>query len=170
MARRDDLEIFAQKHNLKIVYISDIVAYRMEHESLIKVVAESNTEFMNVPVRRVDFVDHNDNHHVAFLFKHDRHPLQNVRFHNIGTDLELFTKYRYDSIFKSVEILKNEGGALIFLEKASNENPYMKEYGIGAQILRYLGFTDIRLLVTQMKREFVGISGFGLNVLEEREL
>ncbi len=170
MARRDDLELFAKKHNLKIVYISDIVEYRMEHESLIKVVAESNTEFMNIPARRVDFVDHNDNHHVAFVFKKENQSLQNVRFHNIGTDLELFTKYRYDSIIKSVEILKNEGGALIFLEKATNENPYMKEYGIGAQILRYLGFSDIKLLVTQRKREFVGISGFGLNVAEEREL
>ncbi len=170
MARRDDLELFAKKHNLKIVYISDIVEYRMEHESLIKVVAESNTEFMNIPARRVDFVDHNDNHHVAFVFKKENQSLQNVRFHNIGTDLELFTKYRYDSIIKSVEILKNEGGALIFLEKATNENPYMKEYGIGAQILRYLGFSDIKLLVTQRKREFVGISGFGLNIAEEREL
>ncbi len=170
MARRDDLEIFAQKHGLKIVYISDIVEYRMEHESLIKVVAESNTEFMNIPARRIDFMDHNDNHHVAFVFKKEGQSLQNVRFHNIGTDLELFTKYRYESIMKSVEILKNEGGALIFLEKASNENPYMKEYGIGAQILRYLGFRDIKLLVTQRKREFVGISGFGLNVAEEREL
>ncbi len=170
MARRDDLEIFARKHNLKIVYISDIVEYRMEHESLIKVVAESNTEFMNIPARRVDFVDHNDNHHVAFLFKKEGQPLQNVRFHNIGTDLELFTKYRYDAIIKSVEIMKQEGGALIFLEKATNENPYMREYGIGAQILRYLGFRDIKLLVTQRKREFVGISGFGLNVAEEREL
>jgi 3,4-dihydroxy 2-butanone 4-phosphate synthase/GTP cyclohydrolase II len=46
----------------------------------------------------------------------------------------------------------------------------MKEYGIGAQILRYLEFTDITLLVTQRKREFVGISGFGLNIIEEREL
>jgi 3,4-dihydroxy 2-butanone 4-phosphate synthase/GTP cyclohydrolase II len=115
-------------------------------------------------------MDHNDNHHVAFVFKKEGQSLQNVRFHNIGTDLELFTKYRYESIMKSVEILKNEGGALIFLEKASNENPYMKEYGIGAQILRYLGFRDIKLLVTQRKREFVGISGFGLNVAEEREL
>ncbi len=170
MARRDDLEIFAKKHDLKIVYISDIVAYRMEHESLIKVVAESNTEFMNIPVRRIDFVDHNDSHHVAFLFKNSGHPLKNVRFHNIGTDLELFTKYRYESIFKSVEIMREEGGVLIFLEKATNENPYMKEYGIGAQILRYLGFTDINLLVTQRKREFVGISGFGLHVVQEREL
>lgn len=167
MARRDDLEVFAKEHDLKIVFISDIVEYRMENESLIKVIGESKTTFLDAEVKKVDFLDHNENHHVAFIFKNDK-PLQNVRFHNISTDLKLFSKNRHHSIFKSVEILKKEGGVLIFLEKAVNENPYMKEYGIGAQILNYLGFRDIKLLVTSKHREFVGISGFGLNVIEER--
>jgi 3,4-dihydroxy 2-butanone 4-phosphate synthase/GTP cyclohydrolase II len=169
MARRDDLEIFAKENNLKIVYISDIVEYRMEHESLIKVVAEAKTTFLGEKTKRIDFVDHNGNHHIAYLFKNDNE-LENVRFHNIGTDLELLSNNRHLSIIKSVEILKDEGGVLIFLEKAANEHPYMKEYGIGAQILKYLGFSDIKLLVTNKKKEFVGISGFGLNVIQEREL
>ncbi len=167
MARRDDLEVFAKEHDLKIVFISDIVEYRMENESLIRVIAEARTTFLDAEVKKIDFLDHNENHHVAFIFKNDK-PLQNVRFHNISTDLELFSKNRHHSIFKSVEILKKEGGVLIFLEKTVNENPYMKEYGIGAQILNYLGFSDIKLLVTSKHREFVGISGFGLNVIEER--
>ncbi len=170
MARRDDLEIFAKKHDLKIVYISDIVEYRMQHESLIQVIAESNTTFLDTPARRIDFVDHNENHHVAFVFKNNGNTLQNVRFHNIGTDLNLFAHNRYQSIVRSVEILKREGGVLIFLEKSANENPYMKEFGIGAQILKYLGFNKINLLVTKSKREFVGISGFGLQVVKEIEL
>ncbi len=169
MARRDDLEIFAKEHGLQIVFISDIVEYRMQTESLIRVTAESKTTFLEAEVKRIDFLDHNDNHHVAFVFKNGE-ILENVRFHNISTDLELLSKNRHQSLFKSVDILKKEGGVLIFLEKAVNENPYMKEYGIGAQILSYLGFNDIRLLVTTKHREFVGISGFGLNVIEEREL
>ena len=169
MARRDDLEIFAKEHNLKIVYISDIVEYRMENESLIKVVAEAKTTFLDAETKKMDFVDHNGNHHIAYLFKNDNE-LKNVRFHNIGTDLELLSNNRHLSIIKSVEILKKEGGALIFLQKAVNENPYMKEYGIGAQILSYLGFSEINLLVTHKRKEFVGISGFGLNVVQEREL
>ena len=169
MARRDDLEIFAKEHDLKIVYISDIVEYRMEHESLIKVVAEAKATFLDAQTKRIDFVDHNDNHHIAYIFNNDT-SMQNVRFHNIGTDLDLLSNNRHLSIIKSVEILQKEGGALIFLEKTANENPYMKEYGIGAQILKYLGFSDIKLLVTSKRREFVGISGFGLNVIEEREL
>ena len=36
MARKDDLEIFAEKHQMPIVYISDIVAYRLTNEKLVK--------------------------------------------------------------------------------------------------------------------------------------
>jgi 3,4-dihydroxy 2-butanone 4-phosphate synthase/GTP cyclohydrolase II len=169
MARRDDLEIFAKKHDLNIVYISDIVEYRLQNEYLIKVIAESNTTFLDKEARRIDFVDHNDSHHVAYIFKRAG-SMQNVRFHNIGTDLELFAKNRYNTIIKAVDILDKEGGVLIFLEKSINTNPYMKEYGIGAQILNYLEFSDIKLLTTHKSREFVGISGFGLQVIEERVL
>jgi 3,4-dihydroxy 2-butanone 4-phosphate synthase/GTP cyclohydrolase II len=169
MARRDDLEIFAKKHDLNIVYISDIVEYRLQNEYLIKVIAESNTTFMDKEARRIDFIDHNDSHHVAFIFKREG-AMQNVRFHNIGSDLELFTKNRHHAIIKAVDILDREGGVLVFLEKSINTNPYMKEYGIGAQILNYLEFSDIKLLTTHKSREFVGISGFGLQVIEERVL
>ena len=169
MARRDDLEIFAKKHNLKIVYISDIVEYRLQHESLIRVIAESNTKIMDKEARRIDFVDHNQNHHVAFIFNRNK-PLEYVRFHKVGSDLELFTKNRYKNLIKSIEILDKEGGVLVFLEESSVDNPYMKEYGIGAQILNHLGFSKIKLLVSKKGVEFVGISGFGLEVVKEVEL
>jgi 3,4-dihydroxy 2-butanone 4-phosphate synthase/GTP cyclohydrolase II len=169
MARRDDLEVFAKEHDLKIVFISDIVEYRLQNESLIKVVAESNTKLQDCDTRRMDFVDHNGDHHIAYLF--NRQNSSNfVRFHNISTDLELLSNNRLDPMLKSIELLDKEGGVLIFLQKAVNENPYMKEYGIGAQILHFLGFKDIRLLVTHKRKEFVGISGFGLEVIEEKEL
>jgi 3,4-dihydroxy 2-butanone 4-phosphate synthase/GTP cyclohydrolase II len=169
MARRNDLEIFAKKHNLKIVYISDLVEYRMEHESLIKVIAKSNTKLLDKDVRRYDFVDHNQNHHVAFIFNRNK-PLEYARFHKVATDLELFTKNRYNTLIKSIDILDKEGGVLIFLEKSSIDNPHMKEYGIGAQILNHLGLSKIKLLVSKKGTEFVGISGFGLEVKKEVEL
>ncbi len=169
MARRDDLEIFAKKHDLNIVFISDIVEYRLQHEYLIKVIAESNMTLLDKKTKRIDFVDHNDLHHVAFVFKREG-KMQNVRFHNIGTDLDLFAKNRYHTILQTVDILDKEGGVLIFLEQSVNTNPYMKEYGIGAQILNYLEFSDITLLTTQKGREFIGISGFGLQVTKEHVL
>jgi 3,4-dihydroxy 2-butanone 4-phosphate synthase/GTP cyclohydrolase II len=166
MARRDDLEIFAKKNNLNIVYISDLVAYRLQNETLLKIIAESNTKLLGKDVRRVDFVDHNDDHHVAFVFKRENSK-NFVRFQNISTDLDLLAQNRLQPLLDSIEILDKEGGVLIFLQKAINENRYMKEYGIGAQILHILGFSKIRLLVSHKRKGFVGISGFGLKVIEE---
>ena len=170
MARRDDLELFAKKHDLNIVYISDIVSYRLQNESLVKIVAESKTKLLNNDVKRIDFIDNNDDHHIAFVF--NRNGNSNlVRFHNIVSDFELISqKGKLDNLLKSIELLDKKGGVLIFLKKPINENPYMKEYGIGAQILHLLGFRDIRLIVSHKRREFVGISGFGLRVVEEIEL
>jgi 3,4-dihydroxy 2-butanone 4-phosphate synthase/GTP cyclohydrolase II len=42
----------------------------------------------------------------------------------------------------------------------------MKEYGVGAQILKSLGVSHMSLLTTAKKTDFVGLSGFGLDVVE----
>jgi len=42
----------------------------------------------------------------------------------------------------------------------------MKEYGTGAQILKSLGVQHMRLLSNVKKTDFVGLSGFGLEVTE----
>lgn len=41
MARRPDLEVFAENHNLKIITIADLIKYRLRHESLVKRAAET---------------------------------------------------------------------------------------------------------------------------------
>ncbi len=50
MARKPDLEIFAQEHNLKITTVKQLIAYRFHNESLVKCVAEAN-----IPTRYGDF-------------------------------------------------------------------------------------------------------------------
>lgn len=50
MARRDDLDIFAQKHKLKQIYISDLVEYRLSHEILVEEVSSSNMNFFGKEV------------------------------------------------------------------------------------------------------------------------
>jgi 3,4-dihydroxy 2-butanone 4-phosphate synthase/GTP cyclohydrolase II len=45
-----------------------------------------------------------------------------------------------------------------------------KEFGVGAQILKDLGIKNIRLLTTNKETEFVGLGGFGLNVVEKVEI
>jgi 3,4-dihydroxy 2-butanone 4-phosphate synthase/GTP cyclohydrolase II len=167
MARRPDLDVFCEKHDIGIVYISDIVEYRMMHESLVRVIAESNTEFLGASVRRYDFVDHHDNHHVAYTFGKPK-PTSAVKFHNIMPDNELLANAKkFNGLMDAIAFFKKEGGVLVFLGSQESPNVQMREYGIGAQIIKMLGITEIELLTTTKGKEFVGISGFGLNVVRQ---
>lgn len=167
MARRPDLDIFCEKHDLNIVYISDIVEYRMMNESLIRVIAESTTKFMGQEARRYDIVDHRENHHIAYTFgKVTKRSA--VKFHNIMKDSELLaSSTKFNALMHAVKHLGENGGVLIFLEKEENPNVQIREYGIGAQIVKYLGIEEIKLLAATKKRDFVGINGFGLDVVEQ---
>jgi len=167
MARRKDLELFAKKHKLNIVYISDLVEYRLQNESLVKEIAEAKVKFMQSEAKRIDYVDHKSAHHIVYQFGLLKEEMS-VKFHNIGLDIDLLSnEKRYENLIRSIKYLQKNGGLLIFLEKEELRNPYMKEYGIGAGILKDMGVKDIKLLVGKKGIEFIGLRGFGLNIKEE---
>ncbi len=171
MARRDDLEIFAQKHGLHIVYISDLVEYRLRNERLVKQKSEEEIEFFDTKVEKRTFVDHRGNEHIAVVF-YKIHETENVKFHNIGVDVDLLLdSKKYGQLMRAVEYLKRNGGVLVFIRgEDAVMSDRMKEYGIGAQILAELGIKNIRLLVSSKGKEFVGLGGFGLDIVEEIEV
>jgi len=166
MARRNDLELFAKEHNLKIVYISDIVEYRMRNESLVQEVSSDNLEFFGIEVKRHTFVDHMNTNHFAMVF-YNTHSIENVKVHNIGSDFDLLTNYkRYTALVESIEYLKQNGGVLVFINSEEHHQTNMKEYGVGAQILKSLGVEKIRLISSSKGTEFVSLGGFGLEIVE----
>ena len=169
MARRDSLEHFAKKHNLKILYISDLVEYRLQNEMLIKKIGQEEIEFFGVKTTKVDLEDHLGNVHNAVVF-YSAKKRSNVKFHNVGKDRELlFNQDRFHQLMRSIDYLKQNSGILIFLD-SQKVNDATKEFGIGAQILKYLGVDQIHLLTSQKGKEFVGLSGFGLDIVEEIEI
>jgi 3,4-dihydroxy 2-butanone 4-phosphate synthase / GTP cyclohydrolase II len=68
MARADDLRTYSAKHNLPIVHVSDLVRYRLAHESLIDFVDEAKlpTEFGDFTIRGYEVALGNE-HHVALV-------------------------------------------------------------------------------------------------------
>jgi len=58
MARMGDLEVFSKKHDLCIVYISDIVEYRLANEQLVKRIDTEETELRGVKVEKITYCDH----------------------------------------------------------------------------------------------------------------
>jgi len=166
MARRKDLESFAKEHDLKIVYIADIVAYRLQNEALVEEVSSEEVEFFGTKVQKYTFVDHQKNEHYALSF-YKTHSVENVKVHNIGSDFNLLTnEKRYSNLVSSIEYLKQNGGVLVFINSPDHHQSNMKEYGIGAQILKSLGIEQIRLLTSSKGTEFVSLGGFGLEVVE----
>ena len=172
MARRDDLDKFAKEHNLVTVYISDIVEYRLKNESLIKEISKEDTLLLNEKVQKVEFIDHLEHKHFAFIFnKENINKTSFVKFHNIAKDIELFLKpKKFNSLLSSIEFLKEKSGVLILLDNKLEDSDSIKDFGIGAQILKKLGIENIKLITAHSHKEFVGISGFGLNVVEDVEV
>ncbi|MEA2049500.1 MAG: bifunctional 3,4-dihydroxy-2-butanone 4-phosphate synthase/GTP cyclohydrolase II [Campylobacterota bacterium] len=170
MARRDDLDIFAAKHNMKQVYISDIIEYRMAHESLVSLESSEDSTFFNTKVIKKIFVDHLENKHTVIQFGNiDETSL--VKFHNVESDINLFLNdEKLQSMLKSISFLQAKGGLLIFLENNKENKESIKDFGIGAQILNSLGIKDIKLITSGGKHSFVGLNGFGLQIKEEIQI
>lgn len=170
MARMDDLEIFAKEHDLCIVYISDIVEYRLANEQLVKRVKEEESELRGIKVEKITYTDHLERTHTVIQF-YKAHETANVKFHNIGTDIGLvLDDKRFTALNNSIDYLKNNGGTLIFLDTKVISHEQAKEFGVGAQILKDLGIKNINLLTTNKDTEFVGLAGFGLDVVEKIEI
>lgn len=166
MARRDYLESFCQKFELNIVSVSDIVSYRLAHESLIEVGEAKVASLAGYEAKRYDVKDHEGRTHEVFVFKEPKARTL-VKFHRTMSDYELLSSSKYGEFMGHLKLLATEGGVLVFLAGGSSTGTAAKDYGIGAQILKHFGVSQIELLSSSKTKEFVGISGFGLDIVRQ---
>ncbi|MFX4277852.1 bifunctional 3,4-dihydroxy-2-butanone 4-phosphate synthase/GTP cyclohydrolase II [Aliarcobacter butzleri] len=170
MARRDDLDIFALKHNLKQVYISDLVEYRLSHEKLVEEILSANKKFFSKDVIQKEFKDHLGNIHTAIIFGEIKE-ISHIKFHTIRPDIKMFLNDdKLHSMLKTINFMQAKGGILIFLNNGRKNSELEKNYGIGAQILNSLNIKQIKLMTSGGKHSFVGLQGFGLEIVEEIQI
>ena len=170
MAGRGDkfLLDFAKKHQIKILYISDLIAYRIQNENLLQCTQNQEIYFLSHLVKKQTFVDHLNQEHIVLEFKKAKIPL--VRFETLKNDLDRFSDTAgYHYFLNCVQKLYKEGGYLIFLQNNQLKNQVVKDFGIGAQILRRLGVDQFRL-ISSSDREYNGLGGFGLTITQRVEL
>lgn len=188
MARRDDLIKFAQKHNLKIGTIADLINYRLKNE---KTIVKIKTQKWPTKYGEFELIAYKDTienltHYVlAKNLKSDLIPYVRVHVENKLTDILLHDKNSW-TLDKSIEyISKQESGAVVILSdnnasKIADEfifnnkletNDFSKKpdkairlIGAGSQIIKDLGITKMKLLNSQVK--YTGLSGFNLEVVE----
>ena len=69
-----------------------------------------------------------------------------------------------------MDFLSKNGGVLLFLDSNKSDASSQKDYGIGAQILKYFGINEIELLSSNKNKEFVSLAGFGLDIKGYKEI
>ena len=170
MARRDDLDIFAQKHDMKQIYISDLVEYRLKHETLVEEISSEMISFFNSDVIKKEFKDHLGQVHTVIQFG-ELCDTTHVKFHTVIPDISLFLNdTKLSSMLKSINFLQAKNGVLVFLNDDMAHKESKKDYGIGAQILNALNIKGIKLLTSGGKHSYVGLNGFGLEIAEEIQI
>ncbi|MCX2682922.1 bifunctional 3,4-dihydroxy-2-butanone 4-phosphate synthase/GTP cyclohydrolase II [Campylobacter sp. MIT 21-1685] len=163
MARRKDLEEFCNKYKLGMIAVSDLIEYRLKNESLIYLLEESETLLAGFGAQKYIFNDHNQMQHIAFCFGKPK-KTENVKFHISGSDFELLTSQKFSKLLEQIQFLAENGGIIIFMHGEKSSKTHFKNYGIGAQILRYFGIEEIQLLSESCDKDFIGLKGFGLNI------
>ncbi|MDB3901926.1 3,4-dihydroxy-2-butanone-4-phosphate synthase [Flavobacteriaceae bacterium] len=196
MARVPELIKVAKKLDLKIVSIEDLVAYRMKHDSLItkKESFVFNTKFGDYNLSAFQQTNNNQIHLVLSKGEWSENEPVLVRINSSITNNDILTsltsksKNMLDGIFNKIN--DEEKGVIVFINQSANpvnvlfrlneikklqskgeyKTPPVvmdeKDFGIGAQILHDLNIHKIRLLTnsTQIKR--VGMTGYGLEIVE----
>jgi 3,4-dihydroxy 2-butanone 4-phosphate synthase/GTP cyclohydrolase II len=174
---------FAQQHNLKQISIADLIAYRQAREKLVKRVGEFPVKSEIGTLSGYAYVTPFDAvYHMAFV--HGRiGDGQNVlaRLHRADIIRDVFGGA--NPVHAALQRFKQDGrGVIVFLRDGAAGVPLQaipsgdqgseaartqqwREVGLGAQILKDLGISSIRLL-TSAKLTYVGLAGFGIEITD----
>ena len=199
MARMPQLLEFADRHQLRIITIKDLIAYRLRKDSLVEMGDEVEMptaygHFHLIPFRQVS----NGLEHFALRKGEWREgePIM-VRVHSSCATGDILGSLRCDcgeQLHKAMQMIEKEGrGVLVYMQqegrgiglmnkiaayKLQEEGldtveanvhlgfkPDERDYGCGAQILRKLGVTKMRLLTNNPVKR-VGLEAYGLEIVE----
>ncbi len=123
MARRPNLDAFAQTHGLKVVTIADIIAYRMRNESFVHREAETILPTPFGEFKAIAFSNELDNSEHLALVKGEIRPEEDVlvRVHSECLTGDVFSSYRCDcgdQLQRALEMIEQEGlGVVIYLRQ-----------------------------------------------------
>ncbi len=191
MARLDDLIDFAASHGLKIGTIRDLIAYRLRRDHMVEQVAESRfTSRRGAPWAAQVFRDKASGAEQLALILGTIAPDQPtlVRMHSLDLFADVLGEQseRSGLLDGAMAMIEREGaGVVVALHAASpgslsrsadhrsgkpaQGGEALRDYGIGAQILAALGIHDM-VLLTNTSHAPVGLSGYGLSIIEERPI
>jgi 3,4-dihydroxy 2-butanone 4-phosphate synthase/GTP cyclohydrolase II len=187
--RGPQVSSFAEENGLKLVSVADLIAYRQRKETLIQLQASFDVETPFGKAKAHSYsLPWDPMQHLAVVFGDIRDGIDiPVRLHTESVVDDLFGKRSVDHYMK--KIAEEGRGVIVYLREGSvgvghkdngrkalgqgreahaeaqNRESEWLEIGLGAQILKDLGVTSIKLL-TRSERHYVGLEGFGIKIAE----
>jgi 3,4-dihydroxy 2-butanone 4-phosphate synthase/GTP cyclohydrolase II len=184
MARLPDLIQFAQRHGLKVGTISDLIAYRLRHDNLVREIAvrRVTSEFGGDWQMRV-YADTAANAEHVVLSKGDLCAsgpvLARMHVENVMEDMLAIHPGRAHQLRDSMLAVAEEGRGVVVLLRDMAEKidtgdhvspEKLRQYGVGAQILNALGLREIVLLTNSPMPKVIGLDGYGLSIVGTRPI
>ncbi len=190
MARRNELEVMARKHDLKFITVEQLVAHRLSRERLVRRVVEAPLRTASGEFRAIGYRSEIDDRVHLALVNGDVEGKENilVRMHAEDPMGDTFVSLDEPNgllLGAMARIQAEEEGVIVYLhrdragdrlierlrgaEASQSADPpppgqVLRDYGIGAQILLDLGLTTVRLL-TNSRRHIVGLDGYALEIV-----
>lgn len=199
MARLFDLKKVAERFNLKLVSIKDLIEYRVKKESLIsrQVEVDMPTEHGHFKLIAYEQTNTHDVHLALVKGDWQKDEPILVRVHSSCVTGDIFGSCRCDcgsQLHHAMEMVDREGKGIVLYMKQEGRGIGLlnklrayrlqeegwdtveanvklgfdmdeRDYGVGAQILRDLGVTKIRLMTNNPKKR-VGLMGYGLEIVD----
>ena len=189
MARGKQLINFARKHKLKLGKIDDLIAYRLSREKLIKFKKSSliriRKQNYNIKIFE-NILDGTENFAlIKGNLKKNKNPRLRVISSNIVKDY-LMGKKLPNLFNKTIDYFKNYKDCVLIFIRDSNlksvsetlkgykskkfykkgQDKLIKNYGIGAQIIKALNIKKM-ILVTRSKKKVIGLEGYGIKITKQ---
>ncbi len=199
MARLPQLREIADKHDLKIVSIKDLVEYRLKTDSLIEEIVRVNMPTKYGDFKLVAFREKSTNgEHLALIKgKWEKDEPVLTRVHSSCFTGDILGSLRCDcgdQLHKAMQMVQDEGkGIILYMNQEGRgiglvnklrayklqeegmdtveANIHLgfgmdeRDYGVGAQILRYLGATRLKLMSNNPKKR-AGLKGYGIEIVD----
>ncbi len=192
MARLPQLIEIAKKHDLKIISIQDLIAFRMDRERIVErmpsyKISSRFGDWEVIPFRQMITEDI----HLALVKGHpDKQNSTLVRVHSMsrtGDLLGLIFGNTGSEIDRALSLIAEEGNGVFLLMRHSElsdnvldvlkffagqdgaSTSEQRDIGVGAQILRELGISKMKLMSNNTISR-VGLIGFGLEIVENVKL
>ena len=180
---------FAKKHKLKLGKIDDLIAYRLNRENLIKYKKTSTIKIKNQSYKIKIFENILDGSENFALIKGSLIKNKNPRVRVISSNIVknyLMGEKLPNSFNQTIEHFKNHKDCVLIFIRDTNlksvsetlksyksrkyyrnkEDKLIRNYGIGAQIIKSLNIRKM-ILVTRSKKRVIGLEGYGIKITRQ---